>query len=361
MRAAIAAVLGSPESDLFPPTRPRGAAARADVATSTRWESPQAVATRLDQLTADSTTTALEALDREVDDVVDRYEAEGPFRLVSDARSIQKSIVTMMAGAHPPRVLAQLYVRAARVSGVLAYMAINARRPTLAARYNEEAWFYASEAGDRDLQGWIRATQAQNAYCAGNAELALELALDGQRYALPDGQLVRLIANGQARAHAKLGDTANTYRAVERALAVLDAHSAAPTALTSCISFGPYGLPRTAANIATAMLGIGDTAQVRAYSAQVDTSTSIWSQSLMGLDNASALLLDGEVEQAMKVGGAALAASARHPIRSVYDRAAALRADAAPFAGLPAVAAFGATLTTWASRKDNRITAGLAA
>lgn len=97
------------------------------------------MATRLGQLTADSTTAALEALDREVDDVVDRYEAQGPFRLVSDARSIQKSIVTMMAGAHPPRVLAQLYVRAARVSGVLAYMAINARRPTLAARYSEEA------------------------------------------------------------------------------------------------------------------------------------------------------------------------------------------------------------------------------
>ncbi|WP_052396447.1 hypothetical protein [Kutzneria sp. 744] len=365
MSAAVAAVLGSPETDLFPPARARGAAVRtADAAAlepTVRWESPRTVAARLNQMTADTATTALAALDREIDRVVDHYEAQGPFRLVSAARAIHKSVLAMMGGGHPPRVQGQFYARAARVSGVLAYMAINARRPTLATRYCEEAWFYASEAGDRDLQAWIRATQAQNAYCADNAELALELSLDGQHYARPDGQLVRLIANGQARAHAKLRDTVNTYRAVERALAVLDAYPAAPTVLTSCISFGPYGLPRTAANAATAMLGIGDTAQVRAYSAQVDTSTSIWSQSLVGLDNASALLLDGEVEQAMKVGSAALAASAQHPIRSVYDRAAALRADAARFAGLHAVDAFGTTLTTWASRRDNRITAGLAA
>lgn len=361
--AAVAAVLRMPETGLFPPARPRGAAARTTdtlaLEPTARWENPQAAAARLTQLTADI-TTVLTTLDAKIDGVVDRYEAAGPFRLVGEARAIHRTVVAMMAGRPTPRMQAKIYLRAGRVSGVLAYMAINARRPALADHYGEEAWFYAREAGDRDLQSWIRATQAQAAYTAGDAELALELATDGQRYASPDGQLVRLLVNGQARAHAKLGNATETYRAVDQALTALDAHLGAPTELTSCISFDAYGLPRAAANAATAMLGIGDTAQVRAYSALVDTSNSIWSQSLVGLDNAAALLLDGEVDEAMNTGSAALAASARHPIRSVYDRADALRKDAAGLARVSSVNAFAATLATWASRRDNRITAGLA-
>lgn len=358
--AAVAAVVGSPETELFPPARPRGAAAAQALEPTARWENPQTAAARLTQLSAD-TTSVLTTLDDRIDVVVDRYEAAGPFRLVGEARAIHKSVMQMLAGGHTPKVQNQIYLRAARVAGLLAYMAINARRPALADLYGEEAWFYASETDDRDLRAWVRATQAQGAYCVGDAELALELATDGQRYARPDGQLVRLLVNGKARAHAKLGEAKETYRAVDQALAALDAHRDAPAQLTSCISFGAYGLPRAAANAATAMLGIGDTAQVRAYSALVDTSTSIWSQSLVGLDNAAALLLDGEVDEAMKLGSDALAVSARHPIRSVYDRAHALRTDAAGVAQVPAVEAFAATVATWASRRENRITAGLGA
>jgi hypothetical protein len=65
---AVAAVLGSPETKLFPPARPRGAAAAPALELTARWENPLAAAARLTQLTAD-TTSALTALDDRINRV----------------------------------------------------------------------------------------------------------------------------------------------------------------------------------------------------------------------------------------------------------------------------------------------------
>jgi len=81
-----------------------------------------------------------------------------------------------------------------------------------------------------------------------------------------------------------------------------------PAGMTPCISFGPYSQARVMANAATAYLGVGAPARVMGYGEQlerlVDESDSVWSQSLVGLDVATAHLRErsADVEQAMRTG-----------------------------------------------------------
>jgi tetratricopeptide (TPR) repeat protein len=290
------------------------------------WEDLLAVAQRTRIAAATNVDqTTLDVLRSCCDDIVDRYEAEGPFLVAPSARQLRELLQDLLNGKQHPTQRRALYELAARASGLLAYMAINSGRLPLARAYCSESLQLASLIDDTDLVVWIRGTQSLEAYYAGRYPEAVDFAIAGIQTAPRSPQAIRLLANGAARALAKLGDRNGASEALHRALS-LSEEVGAPSGLTSCISFGAYGLARTLANAATAHLSLADVPTVIQYADEVDRyveeADSAWSRALVSLDVAAALLVQKspEVEQAMALGHAALAACAERPIRSVVQR-----------------------------------------
>jgi len=242
-------------------------------------------------------------------------------------------------------------------------MAVNCGRFPLAVAYCEEALQLSAGLDDPDLRAWVRGTQSLAAYYMGRFDDALELAQAGQHAASSGPQAIRLAVNGEARALGRLGDRRGVDEAVDRAFQLAEVHSV-PAGLTPCISFEPYSEARIAANAATAYLSVGDAARALQHADQVEAlveaSDSVWSRSLVRLDRAAALLHQDhpDIEQAMQLGGEALVASADRPIRSVWQRAHELHAEAAPWRRLRVVREYGEALRSWRARPASRVAAG---
>lgn len=202
--------------------------------------------------------TALVVLAACCDDLVARYEAEGPLVLAPTGRRLRAQLHHLLAGQQHPAQRHRLYELAAMASGLLAYMSVNAGRLPLARAYCDEALTLAQAIEASDLIAWTRGTQSLEAYYAGRYLDARDFALTGIDAAPTSPQAVRLLANGAARALAKLGDRQAAEQALDRALTLSDRHEL-PGGLTSCISFGAYGLARTLANAATVHQLLGDT------------------------------------------------------------------------------------------------------
>jgi len=329
-------------------------------------ESISAIAARSLRLTAVNVDdAALDLLDFAISDFVDRYEVEGPLRLAAEVAALRWRVQQLLDGRQHPPQRRRLYVIAARLSGLLGYMAVNRSRFPLAAAYCREAFGLADVVGDRGLQAWVRGTGSFAAYYHGDYRRSLDLARDGLRYAGDGPQAIRLAVNGEARALARLGEAYRheADRAVGYAFALLD-RIEVPEGLTACISFEPYSVGRAAANAATAYLSLGDTAEVLRYADQVDTvietSESAWSRALVRLDVATALLRQPrpDVEHAMSLGVQALSTSAGNPIRSIWQRSRELHAASSQWPSLPAVREFGDCLRAWSARPDTQAVSG---
>ncbi|GIJ51229.1 hypothetical protein Val02_81150 [Virgisporangium aliadipatigenens] len=176
----------------------------------------------------------------------------------------------------------------------------------------------------------------------GDFRRAVDLARDGQQYAADSSQIIRLAANGEARALAKLGDRRGVDGAVGRAFEISDRLDA-PAGVSPCISFGLYSTARTAANAATAFVALRRPDRVREYVAQVmpvfEASSSRWSQSLVRMDMATAFVTADhpEPERGAELVTEALMISADRPITSVLQRGREFLAATEKWSGLPAV------------------------
>jgi DNA-binding XRE family transcriptional regulator len=258
--------------------------------------------------------------------VVARYELEGPHRLAAEVQALRQLGRDLGDQVSSPNERSRLTTLAAQQAALLAYMAVSLSRFADAERYALEASLLATAVDDSSLLAWIKGTQSFAAYYQQRYHDALNLARVGLRLAGSDGQRIRLLSNGVARAAGKLGDRQTVERAVGQALELVTAQ-ADPMEMTSCIDFAPYGWARTAANAATAYLAIGDYAKVLELTGElrsvVAASDSDWSRSLVTLDEATALTLgrQADLEYAAAVGITALAASADKPITSVGKRA----------------------------------------
>ncbi|MEU9120068.1 helix-turn-helix transcriptional regulator [Streptomyces sp. NPDC048506] len=328
------------------PSRPREARA---------WESPLDVAKRLNSTTSSNIDPATVAvLEQSAADLVDRYEAEGPHRLAPEAVDLRNFVQDRLDGRQPPRQRAALFRVAAQASGLLGYMAVNAGRESVAEAYCKEAEALAKEIADLELLMWIQGTRSLNAYYAGHYDHAVQWAEAGLAIAPGNPQAIRLQSNGRARALGKLGDRSGAIRAIASA-EELSGHHSVPAGLTSCISFEPYGTARTLANAATVHVALADAPRVLAYAEQIDDlvehSDSAWSQALVRLDVATALLTGPrpDVEQAMALGRQVLEAGGGPPIRSVVQRAGDLLAGAETWQRVPAVREYEDALRSWQS------------
>ncbi|WP_433574882.1 helix-turn-helix domain-containing protein [Nocardia brasiliensis] len=291
------------------------------------FENPTEIAGRVQSVTemdADSDAVAVFSLG--VDDVVDRYELEGPRRLAPGVIESRRQVEALLQHRRNPAQLRQLYDIAGRLSGVLGYMAVNRGRFAHAKMYCREAFAIGQLLGDPELQAWVRGTESFCAYYQGDYAAAVRLAYQGLDLAGQGPQAIRLYSNGLARALGKVGDTAGVEAAIEAATAVAQRLGTSPS-LTPALDFTPYGEARLMANAATAFLSAGDYGRALHFGQQVqdrvDESDSVWSRSLVRLDMAAALLgdEDRDVEYAVQLGIEALTASQDRPIRSVWQRA----------------------------------------
>ncbi|MBF6286597.1 transcriptional regulator [Nocardia cyriacigeorgica] len=279
---------------------------------------------RLAELDADDHLA--DTLDLAMMDLLDRYETQGPQRLAPEAVALRQRVDAALHRRRHPHHLQRLNALAARLSGVLGYMAVNRGRFGLAKLYCREAYIIAAHIDDRELLAWIKGTESFCAYYMGDFRSSASLACEGIELAGAGPQAIRLYSNGLARALGKLGDVKGVDRAVEKAAALAETHGTGPR-LTPALTFAPYGHARMMANAATAYLSAGQYGKTFAYGHQIeeyiDESDSTWSRSLVGLDVATALSrkADPDLEQAVHLGIKALSATSDRPIRSVWQRA----------------------------------------
>jgi transcriptional regulator with XRE-family HTH domain len=306
-------------------------------------ESPLDIAERLQELTGTNTSEAsLDQLDAMIDLFVDEYEAAGPATLAPRVVRQRRKVDALLSGRQLPHQRERLYRTASRLSGLLGYMAVNLGRFSIAKAYCTEAFQLAEVVHDFDLQAWTRGTESLNAYYANDYKTAARLAQDGQRYARGGPQAVRLAVNGEARALARLGDHNGVNEAVERAYRTASRLTPVP-GVSSCISFGLYSNARTASNAATAYVALGLPDRVTAYANEVlpvfEASESRWSQSLVRIDIATALVVADrpDPEQAARLVTEALMLSAERPITSVISRSREFLQAAEGWATVPEV------------------------
>lgn len=321
------------------------------------FDSPAEVAERMAWLASSPTSAEqLNALEGFIDVIVDDYETAGPSKLIGASTRRRRQIEHQLRTPQPPGRQQRLFRVAGRLSGLLGYMSVNLGRFKLADAYCAEAFALAGYADDLELQAWSRGTASLSAYYAGDYRAALATAQDGQRYARGGPQAIRLAINGEARALARLGDARGARNAVELAYTTASRCDTTP-GITSCISFGPYGHARTAANAATVHVDLGDHAQVEQHAAAAlpacEASKSVWSQSLIRLDVARSLIeiAHPQVERASALVSEALTISADRPITSVLQRSNDFLTSAARFGPIPELDQLTSTLDYVNSRE----------
>lgn len=321
------------------------------------FDDPLAVITQTQLLTRSSTDAAvLEHFGGQLQGIVDRYETSGPQMLAGEARGLRGTLHALLGGQHLPAVHAELFRLTGRAAGLLSYMAVNAgAKPAVAEAYCAEAEALAKHIGDTQLQMWAAGTRSLSLYYQHRYTEADTAAAAGVDLAPNDGQAIRLLANGRARALARLGDRRGAERAMGRAMDLSERQASLPSGITSCISFAPYSLARTLANEITARLSLDDTGEVLSCAEQIDglieESDSEWSRALVRLDVAAALLqhTQPEVEHAMALGRRALHAGTTAPITSVWQRANELYERAGRWHAEPDVSDYAEELRTWRS------------
>ncbi|MFE3028348.1 hypothetical protein [Nocardia tengchongensis] len=301
------------------------------------FETPMMITERLQRLgEIDVDDTVLGVVDIAVDDIIERYEVEGPEKLAPEVISLRRRIEDLISRRQHPKQLQRLYELAAKLSGMLSYMAVNRGRFPHARMYAKEAFYVASLIEDPQLQAWVKGTESFCAYYMGNYGVAAALAEEGLRYSPDSPQAIRLLSNGLARALGKMGDVDGVHAAIDRASALAEILPI-PDGLSPALTFEPYSFARLAANAATAYLSGGDYERTLQYGHQVeslvDESDSVWSRSLVRLDIATALVKSSipDIEQAFHLGAEALTFSEERPIRSVWQRAHEFGAAAQSF------------------------------
>lgn len=157
----------------------------------------------------------LDSLQGVIEELAVAYLASPARPMLEQGMDVQRELAARArVGAIRPRELADLYLGLGRVSGVLAYAALDMGRADIARQHIDAAWRMADMAENDELKAWVRGTQSLIARFDqkwGEAKFYVD---DGMRYAGAGTSALRLLS-GAAQCAANMGDT-------ERALEYLD-------------------------------------------------------------------------------------------------------------------------------------------
>ncbi|MEV0136662.1 helix-turn-helix transcriptional regulator [Dactylosporangium sp. NPDC050688] len=285
----------------------------------------------------------LSHVDAEIRTVIDTYEQRPPLQLARHVRGLRARVQSLLNKRQLPRQRERLYAAAALLSGIHGVLALDVGRFTVAGHYGAEAFAFAEAVQQPDLHAWVRASQSLIAYYSGQYYDALAFARDGYARSPRGPQAVRLAINGEARAHARLGDVWGVDDAVGRGLAALQARSS--DAVSPSLALEPYCEARAAANAATAYLLLGRHEDARTHAqlslAAFDRAELHGPRALSRLDLATAELQrpskEVDLEYACAVAVEALTLTSGHAFESVTQRTGEFLVGARPWSGHIAV------------------------
>jgi tetratricopeptide (TPR) repeat protein len=279
------------------------------------FDSLFAIARRVHRLTTSNVSTAgLDRIGAVLDTAVEQYESVGPARLLTEVLPQRRWLDELLTSTQPPRDRLALYRVAARMSGLLAAMALDLGSTSTARGYAAESFALADLVGGPDLKAWARATQSLIEYYAGHFEEAVDLAQDGLRISPRGPQSIRLAINGAARALGRLGRVGEMEAAIDRAFTLL-ADLPDDGRVSTSLGSGPYCRARVTGNAATGYLWAGDPGRAAGLVTQTlstwDAAGLAGPRALSRLDLATALLRGPrpEVEEASAIVVQALSIS----------------------------------------------------
>jgi len=159
----------------------------------------------------------IDELQQSIADLSVAYLASPAQPMLVQGMALRKELTRRLtSGAVRPHEMADLYVALGRVSGVLAYAAVDLNSPDVAAIHARTAWQMADAAGDNELRAWVRGTQSLIARFSQQYGQAQRFINDGLRYAGDGTSEIRLLC-GAAQCAANLGDKDSALRFIEHA------------------------------------------------------------------------------------------------------------------------------------------------
>lgn len=197
-----------------------------------RAEQPALAAMPLDQVMAAIAHESLSfgewvGMSEVADATVERYAAQvrqlsrdfeyaPPLPLLLETRRLRDRVASQLRGHQRLDQARDLYLIAAQVCGLLAWMSGDLGSYRAADMHAWAAWMCAEQAGHDGARAWVRATQAKLAYWDGRYSESAQLAEDGLRYECTDTAHA-FLALFRARALARIGRRDEAGQALTRA------------------------------------------------------------------------------------------------------------------------------------------------
>jgi tetratricopeptide (TPR) repeat protein len=191
--------------------------------------------------------------------------------MLHEAHDLRNAASHALARATRPGDTADLLLTIGRLSGVLAYAALDLGDSGAAMEHSAVAWHAADTIGHNGLRAWVRGTQSLIARYDTEYARALDYATDGLRYSKRDSAAVRLLC-GQAQCHANMADSAGAHKALAAAVNARDVVGAAePRGL-----FG-FTLAKQAYYSGSVLIWLDTPADARQASEEATRAISLWS------------------------------------------------------------------------------------
>lgn len=195
--------------------------------------------TLIERLAATVDPVMIEQFAEDIDRVAIEYIASPPAVVAHEAKTLRDSITIALERTRRLSQIQDLYFLAGRLSGILAYAALDLGNTSAAMANARSALMYADLAGHQGLEVWVRGTQSWIARFARRYEDAERYLQDGMKLA-PQGTGLARLASGQAQCRAHIGDVEGTRNALRVALAAHDAAGKLRDA-----EAGLFGFPRS--------------------------------------------------------------------------------------------------------------------
>lgn len=159
---------------------------------------------------------AVEQLNADVERVSVDYLALSPRIVLIDAMSLRRNVYRALVASSHPSELKALHVAHGRLSGILAYVALDLNDGYTAMAHTRAALLSAQVVGDRALAAWVRGTQSLIARFQGRFRDALGFARAGRALEAGGTSSTRLWC-AEAQCLAQLGDTRGALEALNAA------------------------------------------------------------------------------------------------------------------------------------------------
>lgn len=149
------------------------------------------------------------------------YQHAQPYPLLLETKRLRDRVFAKLQGHQRPSQTRDLYLTAAQVCGILAWISGDLGYQRAAQTHVWTAWVCAEHANHDGARTWVRVTQSKLAYWDARYVESAQLAEDGLRYHCPDSGHA-MLALLQARALARLGRDGEAAEALARAATALE-------------------------------------------------------------------------------------------------------------------------------------------